>query len=371
MYIIPPINDINYHNIRLKWDYIYAFFATLHLSYALAYPLLDSNTTKEEIKGDIKTHTLQSVVTTATGKEHLQKDAPASITIITQEEIESKPHKDLAEVLSGIPGIDIGGGMGRSGNAEISVRGMPSDYTLVLIDGKRQSVSRAINTFNNGYQQINNGFLPPLNAIERIEIIRGPLSTLYGSDAMGGVINIITKRHINKYGLNLNIETIQNEHRYFGGHYIANMFGVIPIIKDVLGIQLRSRFYYHSPSSIMLSGPIQTTTGDNSNNLNNYTLGQIVTSTPDGGIGNTTEGLIFDIGGRILCNLDSQNHIHFDTRFAKQLYDNSKEQWGPHTSVASNYIIMRNNSILAHEGKYHNWSMQNSIHLNQAYNANI
>lgn len=68
------------------------------MSYALAYPLLDSNTTKEEIKGDIKTHTLQSVVTTATGKEHLQKDAPASITIITQEEIESKPHKDLAEV---------------------------------------------------------------------------------------------------------------------------------------------------------------------------------------------------------------------------------------------------------------------------------
>ena len=132
---------------------------------------MDSNTTKEEIKGDIKTHTLQSVVTTATGKEHLQKDAPASITIITQEEIESKPHKDLAEVLSGIPGIDIGGGMGRSGNAEISVRGMPSDYTLVLIDGKRQSVSGAINTFNNGYQQINNGFLPPLNAIERIEII--------------------------------------------------------------------------------------------------------------------------------------------------------------------------------------------------------
>ena len=83
--------------------------------------------------------------------------------------------------------------MGRSGNAEISVRDMPSDYTLVLIDGKRQDVSGAINTFNNGYQQIDNGFLPPLNAIERIEIIRGPLSTLYGSDAMGGVINIITK----------------------------------------------------------------------------------------------------------------------------------------------------------------------------------
>lgn len=125
--------------------------------------------------------------------------------------------------------------MGRSGNAEISVRDMPSDYTLVLIDGKRQDVSGAINTFNNGYQQIDNGFLPPLNAIERIEIIRGPLSTLYGSDAMGGVINIITKKHINKYGLNLNIETIQNEHRYFGGHILLICLVLFPLLKMYWG----------------------------------------------------------------------------------------------------------------------------------------
>lgn len=49
---------------------------------------------------------------------------------------------------------------------------------------------------------------------------------------MGGVINIITKKHINS--TNLNLETMQNEHRYFGGHYVANLFSVIPIIKDVM-----------------------------------------------------------------------------------------------------------------------------------------
>ena len=313
-------------------------------------------------------HKLDAVVTTATGSAHLQKDAPASITVITQKDIESKPHKDLAEVLAGIPGIDIGQGMGRSGNAEISIRGMPSEYTLILIDGKRQNVSGAVNTFNNGYQQTDNNFFPPLNAIEKIEIIRGPLSTLYGSDAMGGVINIITKKHIDKYSVSLNLETTQNEHRYFGQHYVANLFSVIPIIKDVLGVQIRGRYYYHSPSNITLQGPILTTTGDNNNNINKYQLGQIVTSVPDGGIGNATEGQIYDIGGRILWNADSNNHIYFDTQFSRQWYDNSKEQWGPHTSVASDYIIMRNNSILAHEGRFNHWSIQNSMQLNQTYN---
>lgn len=123
----------------------------------------NTNTTKEQA------HKLESVVTTATGSAHLQKDAPTSITTNhAKKDIESKPHKDLAEVLASIPGIDIGQGMCRGGNAEISIRGMPSEYTLILIDGKRQNVSGAVNTFNNGYQQIDNNFFPPLNAIERI-----------------------------------------------------------------------------------------------------------------------------------------------------------------------------------------------------------
>lgn len=244
------------------------------MSYAVASTESLDDTQLDSMQKE-KTHKLEAVVTTATGSERLQKDAPASVTTITQKDIESKPHKDLAEVLAGIPGVDIGQGMGRSGNQEISIRGMPSEYTLILIDGKRQSVSGAVNTFNNGYSQLDNNFIPPLNAIESIEVIRGPLSTLYGSDAMGGVINIITKKCIDKYSTSLNIETTQNEYRYFGQHYVANLFNVIPIIKDILGVQLRGKYYYHSPSDITLQGSILTTTGDNNNNLYGYNLGRL------------------------------------------------------------------------------------------------
>src|SRR5690606_12455656 len=74
----------------------------------------------------------------------------------------------------------------------ISIRGMGADYTLVLIDGKRQNNHGDIYPNNFGGNQFNH--IPPLDMIERIEVIRGPASTLYGADALGGVVNIITRK---------------------------------------------------------------------------------------------------------------------------------------------------------------------------------
>lgn len=137
-----------------------------------------------EIKAE-EQYQLDDVVVSASGFEQDLVDAPASISVITKEELSKKPIKDIGEAISDIPGVDVT--MNKTGTYDFSIRGFGSSYTLVLIDGKRQSVA-------NGFGGSESGYLPPASMIERIEVIRGPASTLYGSDAVGGVINIITKK---------------------------------------------------------------------------------------------------------------------------------------------------------------------------------
>lgn len=147
------------------------------------------------IKNESKYENLQAkqldrVVVTAGGYEQDIKDAPASISIIPKEEIMTRPIRDLGDAVQDIPGVSVE--MQKTGGNTISMRGLGSAYTLILIDGKRQNVAQGFST--NGFGEALNANIPPLSMIERIEVIRGPASTIYGSDAMGGVINIITKK---------------------------------------------------------------------------------------------------------------------------------------------------------------------------------
>jgi outer membrane receptor for ferrienterochelin and colicins len=129
------------------------------------------------------------VVTASGGREQQVKDAPASISVLTREDLDRLPYREVTDALLEIPGVTVTPGEGNS--RDISIRGMAPQYTLILVDGKRLS-SRETRT--NGGNISEGGQLPPLEAIERIEVIRGPMSSLYGSDAMGGVVNIITRR---------------------------------------------------------------------------------------------------------------------------------------------------------------------------------
>ncbi|WP_296220131.1 TonB-dependent receptor plug domain-containing protein, partial [Pseudomonas sp. UBA2684] len=135
---------------------------------------------------------LQDVVVSAAGYEQKITEAPASISVLSQEDLQQKRYSNLAQALEDVEGIDVRQGTGKTGGLNISIRGLPSDYTLILIDGRRQNT--AGNVTPNGFNETSTSFMPPMSAIERIEVIRGPMSTLYGSDAMGGVVNIITKK---------------------------------------------------------------------------------------------------------------------------------------------------------------------------------
>ncbi|WP_196491442.1 TonB-dependent receptor plug domain-containing protein, partial [Comamonas testosteroni] len=127
---------------------------------------------------------LETVVVTASGFEQEIKDAPASISVITREELEKGSYNNLHDALRDVPGVNLVPSDNNSN--DISLRGMGVNYTLILVDGKRTNTRE---TQANGSTGTDQSWVPPLEAIERIEVVRGPMSSLYGSDAMGGVIN--------------------------------------------------------------------------------------------------------------------------------------------------------------------------------------
>lgn len=127
------------------------------------------------------------LVTSASSIATSVQDAPASITVIDQETIQTSGARDVRDLLRTVPGLNLT--RGNDGNSGVSFRGLSSNRTLTLIDGKRVSSRNSFARHYRGDLQI-----VPVDAIERIEVVRGPMSTLYGSDAMGGVVNIITKK---------------------------------------------------------------------------------------------------------------------------------------------------------------------------------
>ena len=128
-----------------------------------------------------------SVTVTATSEQDA-RTAPASVTVITAEELAEKNATDLLDAVRGAPGITLQGRQ-VGGRKTLALRGLEGKHTLTLIDGRRISASDDVI----GHSDYQYGWLP-ISAIERVEIIRGPMSALYGSEALGGVINLITKR---------------------------------------------------------------------------------------------------------------------------------------------------------------------------------
>ena len=191
---------------------------------------------------------LDDMVVTASGFEQQITNAPASISVVSREQLERGYYQNVTDALRDVPGVIVtGGGAGDNGH-DISIRGMPSQYTLILVDGRPQNSRESRPNGSAGFEQ---DWLPPLQAIERIEVVRGPMSTLYGSDAIGGVINVITRKVAQAWHGNVQLDTVLQEDSDSGDSRQANFYLSGPLVGEQLGLQLYGRTSQRDEDNIL------------------------------------------------------------------------------------------------------------------------
>nr|WP_298055735.1 TonB-dependent receptor [uncultured Halomonas sp.] len=293
---------------------------------------------------------LDNIVVSASGFEQAMVDAPASISVISREELSRKRVTSIADALRDVEGVDVGGQVGKTGGSNISIRGMPSDYTLILIDGRRQNAAGSVTP--NGFGETSTSFFPPVSSIERIEVIRGPMSTLYGSDAMGGVINIITRRVGREWAGSIGVENTFNEDRDFGDRREINLYTSGPLIDDTLGAQLRGRFYERDASELVYSD-------QNGNPIEVSQRGP-----------SPVEGDIYNLGGKLTWTPNTANDLWIDGEVSRQRYNNDDAQLGTlDTSdqafgYADELRFEREQIAIGHTGRFAAGTLESSLMRN-------
>lgn len=304
---------------------------------------------------------LEPIVVTASGFEQKLTDAPASISVITREELQKRPYTTLIDAVRDLEGVDVGETADKTGQRSISIRGMGSDYTLVLIDGKRQNNHGDIYPNNFGGNQFNH--VPPLDMIERIEVIRGPASTLYGADALGGVINIITRKVGDRWGGSISFGRSFQENDDFGDDITTDFAISGPLVKGTLGLGLRGSVYERLASSPEFA-PIVDPNGK----VHVISLGF-------GGGGRTVDNTSRNIGASLSWKPDARQAVVLDADFSEQEYDNTPRsdgsfplgtvdsidqlwQTNPRAGYAAEQEFTRDNLSLTHTG---HWDFGNSF----------
>lgn len=236
---------------------------------ASAIALVGTGTTYAQ-EDDIK---LNNLVISASGFEQQISDAPASITSVSGEELSKRSYSDVSDAVKNIPGIYMSGG----GNArDVSIRGMDSSYTMFLVDGRPVSAGRNVNSNGtDGGKQIG---LPPASMIERVEVIRGPMSSLYGSEAMGGVVNIITKKPTEEWHGSVSAEYTKSDSRVNedSNQMEANIGG--GLIPGLLGLQLHGVQYQSEESKLQVD---DVKSGESQPDTNRKQGGATLVLTPD------------------------------------------------------------------------------------------
>lgn len=153
---------------------------------ALGVPAYASAETPADAAVDV--HDLATITVTATRTERAIADVPNTVDVIDRAQMDRELVRDLKDLVRYEPGVSVGSGTGRFGIGDIRIRGLGGNRVRIETDGIAVSDSFAIGSFSNA----NRNFVD-LDTLKRVEIVRGPASSLYGSDALGGVVTFVTK----------------------------------------------------------------------------------------------------------------------------------------------------------------------------------
>jgi len=314
--------------------------------FAMLVTVAPGQTTQQELALTVA-GVANTVTVTAGGFEQLVQNAPASVTVVTREDLQVKRVSDLAQALNDVEGVDVGQDVGKTGGLTISMRGMPSDYTLMLIDGKRQNP--AGNVTPNGFTETATSFMPPVGAIERIEVVRGPMSTLYGSDAMGGVVNVITRKVGEAWTGTVTVDGTLQGNRNYGDTGKGSFYLTGPLWRERLGLALRGSAFRREAAALQYE------------NVN----GQEVPITAFGL--SPTRSDIRNAGGRLNFLANAANEFYADFDLMTQAYDNSERQLGTvglQGGYAEQMKFNRQQLLLAHVGRFSFGQLDTSLSRN-------
>ncbi|WP_037046127.1 TonB-dependent receptor domain-containing protein [Rheinheimera texasensis] len=282
---------------------------------------------------------VEVIVVTASGYEQNLLEAPATMSVISGDELRKKAYTDITDALKHVAGIQImGGGVEQS----ILIRGMAADYTQFLIDGKPMQGNDSFGL--NGAQAgtpIN--FLPPIEAIERIEVIRGPASSLYGSDAMGGVINIITRKVHNEWngGITTEYSKADSDNKVNEDGFQTSVYLNAPLIKDTLSLQLNGALQ-NQEESLFVGGSDSAASDPEYKKKN--------------------------IGSKLGWQVDKDNIVTLGHTYAWQerLHRPGRSLAARATESYSQSI--KNNYFLTHEGNYEGWTWKSYANYDTSEN---
>jgi len=182
------------------------------------------------------------LVVTATGFSQERREAPATISVVNEKELNTRSNQNVTEALREMPGVLVGNGHGSLATGDVQMRGMDSTYTSYMVNGIKQA-TRESRPYGH-HIGTEAAFMPPLAAIERIEVIRGPMSSLYGSDSIGGVVNVITKKAYNleKWTGVLEDNYFLQEKSEYGNTNQTNAFVMGPVIPGKLGVSVAADY---------------------------------------------------------------------------------------------------------------------------------